>query len=125
MPTPKGVFIMSFVDKVTAIRNINDLFRKTFDKKYGVVFLSNQTARLFEQGSPGFFEMINAIRTFDNFTSGDDPYKEHDFFSIVIQDEKLFIKIDYYTPDLKGGSEYPECIDRCQRVLNIIHSSDY
>ena len=46
---------------------------------------------------------IESMRTFDAFTADNDPYQEHDFGALTLDDAKLFWKIDYFDkrdPDL-------------------------
>lgn len=69
--------------------------------------------------------LFHKIRTFDNFDSGNDPYSEHDFGSLVFENETVFWKIDYYTPDLKHGSEDPSDLQKTMRVLTIMLASEY
>ena len=70
-------------------------------------------------------ELFRLLRTFDDFTEGNDPYGEHDFGSIDFKDEKYFWKIDYYSPDLERGSEEPDNTAVTTRVLTLMHSSEY
>ena len=39
---------------------------------------------------------IELTRTFDEFTSDNDPHEEHDFGSFEIDGQKFFFKHDYY-----------------------------
>jgi hypothetical protein len=49
-----------------------------------------------------------AVRGFDAFTEDNDPHGEHDFGSFCLAGERLFWKIDYYSKDLRSGSEDPQ-----------------
>lgn len=40
--------------------------------------------------------LLQAVRTFDNFTPDNDPYGEHDLGSVDWHNEKTYWKIDYY-----------------------------
>ena len=41
--------------------------------------------------------VLSSVQSFDDFSSDNDPYGEHDFGAIDLPDaEKIFWKIDYY-----------------------------
>jgi hypothetical protein len=54
-----------------------------------------------------------------------DPWGEHDFGAVEIDGEKVFFKIDYYTPDLSAGSENPANEGCTHRVMTIMLASEY
>jgi hypothetical protein len=67
--------------------------------------------------------LLQAVREFDLFGVGNDPYGEHDFGSIEWGMHRVFWKIDYYTPALDGWCEptAPECV----RILTVMLASEY
>lgn len=73
--------------------------------------------------------VMEAVRNF-NFLESDkenNPYGENDFGVVEIKGEKFYFKIDYYDKSLKYGSNNPASSDPeiCQRVMTVMHSSDY
>jgi hypothetical protein len=98
------------------IAELNDQFRKS---------PPNQYWRFTQGARENVLELIKAIATFDTFTEDNDPYSEHDFGSITIENEKYFWKIDYYDQDLEYGSEDPSNPELTRRVMTVMHSSEY
>ena len=70
-------------------------------------------------------QLINHLRTFDRFEEGNDPYSEHDFGAFDHEGNKLFWKIDYYSPSLDGGSEDPADPSKTMRVLTLMLAEEY
>lgn len=96
----------------TAIRIKNDIFRKTFIG--GRVILTESVS-----DSPHRERIINAVKSFNKFTIGNDPHTEHDFGKIELEGQIFFWKIDYY------DSKYEFFEEDGRRVLTIMHASDY
>jgi hypothetical protein len=71
----------------------------------------------------GFPELVEAVRQYDDFNSGNDPYGEHDFGRIVWRDETTYWKIDYYDAELRGG-EHP-LSPACRRILTMLLAEEY
>lgn len=109
------------VTQAITIAQLNDRFRQG-DHSLGRVRTTQGVNGL---SSVEQQELFRLVRTFDDFVSGNDPYGEHDFGSIEFKEENYFWKIDYYTPDLKHGSEDPCDPTVTTRVLTIMHSSEY
>ena len=67
------------------------------------------------------------VETFSDFNPDNDPHGERDFgaFNIPGVRERIFWKIDYYAPDLMGGSRNPEDPRQTVRVLTIMLASEY
>ncbi len=65
------------------------------------------------------------VETFDNFTSDNDPYGEHDFGAIEHEENRIFWKIDYYAPDMMHGSENPADPKQTIRVLTLMLAEEY
>jgi hypothetical protein len=69
--------------------------------------------------------VLQKVRSFNEFGADNDPHGEHDFGSFKIDGETYFFKIDYYSPDMQGGSEDPADPEKTTRVLTIMFASDY
>ncbi len=102
------------------VAELNDRFRRTFEG--GRVVMTVGIANL-REGTRG--RIIEAIRTFDDFTPENDPYEEHDFVSVDIDQKRAFGKIDYYDINLEYGSEYPADTEQTRRVLTIMLAEEY
>ena len=68
--------------------------------------------------------VLSAVREFDDFTSANDPWGEHDFGSIVVEGETFFFKIDAYDLNLEYGSPDPANDTITRRVLTIMQAGD-
>lgn len=106
--------------KTDRIRVLNDNFRSTF---VGGRVLT--TASVAELSVDMKAHLFLAVQSFSNFTNDNDPHGEHDFGVIELQGETYFWKIDYYSPDLQGGSEDPADPEKTTRVLTIMRASEY
>ena len=102
------------------IRQLNDAFRRSFTG--GRVMLTSGVDTLPPDMKA---KVLQAVRSFDAFDTNNDPHKEHDFCSFEVDGEKYFAKIDYYSPDLEGGSEDPSDPAKTARVLTIMRASEY
>jgi len=69
--------------------------------------------------------VVQKVRDFTEFNPDNDPHHEHDFGSFDHDGRRLFWKIDYYSPDMQGGSEDPSDPDETQRVLTIMFAEEY
>ena len=103
------------------IRELNDRFRRE-GLGNGSVML---TIGIQERGSEFAVAALKAIRSFEAFSDDNDPWGEHDFGAVEVLGEKVFFKIDYYTPDLTAGSENPANDGETHRVLTIMLASEY
>ena len=59
------------------------------------------------------------------FSEDNDPHGEHDFGSFEVDGENYFFKLDYYSPDMEGGSEDPADPEKTTRVLTIMRADEY
>ena len=107
------------------IAELNDLCRKSM----GVVGRLLQTRGINALPDHVKSAIRQRVETFDNFTSDNDPYGEHDFGAFTFDHEgeslRIFWKIDYYTPDLLHGSEDPADPEQTIRVLTIMLAEEY
>jgi hypothetical protein len=111
----------SHCSTISRIRDLNDCFRTT-GMVPGQWVLTRGVA---EKGAAFVILAARAVRRFDAFTQGDDPYGEHDFGAFALAGERLFWKIDYYDPSLSYGSDAPENAEATSRVLTIMLASEY
>ena len=106
--------------KSDRIRLLNDNFRSTFVGGQTVM-----TAGVNELPLDTKARVLLAVQSFSNFTKDNDPHREHDFGSFEIEGESYFFKIDYYAPDMDGGSEDPADPEKTTRVLTIMRADEY
>jgi predicted nucleic acid-binding Zn-ribbon protein len=102
------------------IRQLNDAFRQTFIGGRVVVTLGVHELRPEANAA-----LIQAVRSFNNFATDNDPHGEHDFGTIVLMGQTFFFKMDYYSPDMQGGSEDPADPEQTTRVLTIMRADEY
>lgn len=106
---------------MTDIATLNDNFRKSFIG--GQVLL---TAGIAAMSSEDKSNIVSLVQNFDNFTPDNDPYGEHDFFSIDYKCNKIFTKIDYYDRfNTHFASENPADISKTLRILIILLAEEY
>ena len=102
------------------IRLLNDNFRSTFIGGR-LVMTAGVNALPIDTKA----RVLLAVQSFANFTTDNDPHREHDFGSFEIEGETYFFKIDYYAPDLDGGSEDPADPEKTTRMLTIMRADEY
>ena len=108
------------MDRRARIRELNDAFRRTFAG--GQVLL---TPGINDLPSDVRAMAIRKVAIFADFTGDNDPHGEHDFGSFDLAGQKFFWKLDYYAPDLQGGSEDPSNPKQTARVLTIMRADEY
>lgn len=102
------------------IAKLNDQFRTTFVG--GSVMITDGV----QSRGPDFIrEALAAVRGFTDFNEDNDPYAEHDFGTVTVQNEKLFFKIDYYDLTKQYGSEDPSDPAITARVLTLMLGREY
>ncbi|MBD5398032.1 DUF3768 domain-containing protein [bacterium] len=102
------------------IKTLNDDFRKSL--LGGKVML---TRGISSKGQKAINEILYRVKTFDNFTTDNDPYNEHDYGSFLYDGQKIMWKIDYYDKDLRYFSEDPEDVSKTIRVMTIMLVEEY
>jgi len=102
------------------IRELNDNLRSTFTG--GRVVMTDGVGALPENERA---QLLERVRRFDEFTRDNDPHGEHDFGSVELAGQTYFFKLDYYTPDMEGGSEDPADPEKTTRVLTIMRADEY
>jgi predicted nucleic acid-binding Zn-ribbon protein len=102
------------------IRQLNDSFRQTFVG--GRVLVTPSVRELPIKGNAA---LLNAVQTFSDFNSENDPHQQHDFGVIEIAGQTYFWKIDYYDKACEFGSEDPADPEKTTRVLTIMRADEY
>ena len=105
---------------MTDIKTLNDNFR--YSLQGGRVML---TAGIKAKTQDEIAEILEKVRSFDNFTTANDPYGEHDFGSFDYKGQKIFFKIDYYDLNYEYTSENPADPTITNRVLTIMLADEY
>lgn len=108
------------VQKAASIRTQNDAFRTSFVG--GRIMLTNGVNGLAENDRQA---VVKAVQAFADFTLGNDPYGEHDFGAVTVNDAVFFWKIDYYDHDLRNGSPDPADDAVTCRVLTVMRAEEY
>jgi uncharacterized protein DUF3768 len=108
------------ITKAERIRELNDALRRTFSGGRMVMTTAVQSL------PPDTVALaLTRTQTFNEFTSDNDPYGEHDFGGFDLAGEKFFWKIDYYDERCEFGSEDPSDPKKTSRVLTLMLASDY
>lgn len=101
------------------IRELNDRHRS--EMPHGGVLLTRAVANF---DNSLVLEIICAIRAFDAFTPGNDPWGEHDFGQVTVTAEQFFWRIDAYDINLEFGSPDPTDEAVTRRILTIMTAAD-
>jgi hypothetical protein len=102
------------------VRELNDAFRRSFAG--GRVTMTAGIAALTDDVR---VEVLERVKTFDDFTPDNDPHREHDFGAFEHAGHRVFWKIDYYDAEMEAGSEDPVDPSQTTRVLTIMLASEY
>ena len=113
------------VTDTNTIRSLNDRFRQGDATIPGQIVITRGLAELLEETGTPPEDLMHLVRTYDSFTADNDPHSEHDFGAFEFQGHSCFWKLDYYSPDLKWGSEDPADITKTARVLTILLADEY
>jgi hypothetical protein len=113
--------------RTRSIAKINDQFRKNLGLSFhsaipGMYIMTRGIKNLDIHSQK---EIVKQVREFDQFSEENDPYGEHDFGSLIVENKKIFWKIDYYDKTYRNGSEDPADIKKTNRVLTIMLACEY
>lgn len=108
------------IERATRIRELNDALRRFAHS--GVVQITTGVQAL---GEHGLTAALLGVRDFDDFSSDNDPYGEHDMGVIQVAGNRVLWKIDYYDCDRRYGSTDPADPSVTSRVLTIMLASEY
>jgi Protein of unknown function (DUF3768) len=106
--------------RTNRIRDLNDTMRN-----HGIGGQIMLTVGIRSLGNMAVENIVEAVRKFENFTDDNDPYKEHDYGSVMVDNNKVLWKIDYYDRDLQYGSPDPSDPAATKRILTIMLASEY
>ncbi len=104
------------------IADLNDKFRRHENRSSGRYMMTPGVQALTREKQ---FELIQLVRDFNCFTTGNDPYGEHDFGSLTMDDLNYFWRIDYYDLNMEYLSENPADDSLTKRVMTIMRSDEY
>ena len=103
------------------IAQLNDEFRKAAGQG-GHVYMTQGIQALPPEDR---FQVLNLVKTFNDFLEGNDPYGEHDFGALDFKGERIFWKIDYYDKSMERGSEDPADPEVTERVMTVMLAREY
>lgn len=83
------------------------------------------TRGIYSKGRFAINDILNSVKTFNNFNSKNDPYNEHDYGSFEYDGKKIMWKIDYYDRDLCYYSENPADITKTIRIMTVMLAEEY
>lgn len=83
------------------------------------------TTGVIELGADRMAKVIKAVREFEEFNEGNDPYEEHDFGAVEVEAIRISWKIDYYDNHFTYQSPDPANPEVTERVLTIMLASEY
>lgn len=111
---------MTLGARTERIRALNDQFRTTLVG--GTVVLTSGIAALSPETQAA---VIAAIRSFDAFDGDNDPWGEHDFGAVEVDDLRVFFKVDYYDLTRRCHSRNAADPTVTERVMTIMLASEY
>ena len=100
--------------EVASVAVLNDQFRES---GFGIT-LTNGVQSV--QDLPG---LLQAIREYDKFDTGNDPWGEHDFGRLDWHGDKVFWKIDYYNETLDEWED--PLLGSCRRIMTVMLAEEY
>jgi hypothetical protein len=116
-------FMPMNAENTARIRQLNDELRRALVTSIGGrVVVTDGVAALPEDE---LVQLLERVRSFKDFNGDNDPHGEHDFGSIELEGVTYFFKLDYYAPDMDGGSEDPSDTSQTVRVLTIMRADEY
>ena len=108
------------VPRAEAIARLNDQLRKTGTG--GTVMVTQGVLAITGYNSA---ELAEALAAYNAFDADNDPHGERDFGDLTLWGEDLFWKLDYYSPDLRYGSDDPADPEKTKRVLTVMLTSEW
>ena len=107
------------------IAQLNDALRHDpGTSEHGRIVMTRGVSEL---GIPFTMRALAKLKSFDTFTTDNDPYGEHDFGSFELDEYTLFWKIDYFEKNTEymAGADAPENPATTHRLLTIMLAEEY
>ena len=104
------------------IRALNNALRRGEPGPHDRIVI---TSGIKELGLEAINAIVAAVANFTAFTPENDPHQEHDVGALECAGQRIFFKIDYYDPELEGGSADPTDPEQTARVLTIMLACEY
>jgi hypothetical protein len=76
-------------------------------------------------GEEAIGRLVNAIATFNDFCTANDPYGEHDFGAFDFDGTPVMFKIDYFDKDRNFHSPDPADPNVTESVITIMLAQEY
>lgn len=108
------------MNKTEMIRRLNDEARRSFKNVQVMLTLGIRM-----KSEKEVAEILERVRTFNDFNKNNDVYSEHDYLSFDYKGEKIIAKIDYYDQNYRFMSENPADPTMTNRVLTIMTGSEW
>lgn len=83
------------------IAELNDQLRKSVPDVPETQGFCMVTRGVLDRPDDAVAQIFSLVRDFSGFTEDNDPYGEHDFGVVEVEDQKVFWKIDYYDQQMK------------------------
>jgi len=104
------------------IQRLNDALRTSLRADLGRIVMTSGVAC---EDAETIALILDAVRTYDRFDEGIDPYGEHDMGRFAVGGEDYYWKIDYYDQNLEFHSPDPADPVVTIRVLTIMRVDEY
>lgn len=108
------------MNKTEMIRRLNDEARRSFKNVQVMLTLGIRM-----KSEKEVAEILERVRTFNDFNKNNDVYGEHDYLSFDYKGEKIIAKIDYYDQNYRYISKNPADPTMTNRVLTIMTGSEW
>jgi len=108
--------------KASRIQQLNDAFRTSLSADLGRVVMTSGIAC---SDAETIAQILDAVRTYDQFDEDIDPYEEHDMGQFTVDGEKYYWKIDYYDQNLEFHFPEPADPSVTIRVLTVMRVDEY
>ena len=108
------------MNKTEMIRKLNDEARSTFTNVQIMLTLGIRM-----KSEKEVADILERVRTFNDFTPANNPYSENDSASFDYNGEKIIWKIDYYDKNYRFLSDNPADPTITNRVLTIMTGAEY
>ncbi len=107
--------------KLSPVAIMNDRMRTALGM-YGKVVVTKGFQALTDSQRSKARELIETYK-FTGKDKGNDPYGEHDFGKVTVDNIGIFWKIDYLDPTFRFGVEPTD--PQCRRVMTIMLAEEY